>query len=120
MPTRFPSIMSTSALPKKILQHECNLTHSSLPSIMKEGTRTSPLPMQHEGNLTFASFHFIFVKESTSALPRTMTFHHEGKISCVRAPYTTRTSALLKKQLHHEGNLTHASLSSITRTNALP
>jgi hypothetical protein len=36
-------ITSTSAFPKTTLHHEGNITHSSLPSIMKESTKTNPL-----------------------------------------------------------------------------
>ena len=79
---------------------------------MKESTRTSPLPMHHEGNLVHASFHSI-MKESTRALPKTTTMHHEGKLACVSFPYSTRTSVFPKTTLHRERNLMHASFPSI-------
>ena len=65
------------------------------------------------------SFHSI-VKESTSALPKETTLHHEGNLARATFPYSTRTSALPKTTVHREGNLTHARFPSITGTNALP
>jgi hypothetical protein len=41
---RFPYNTSTSALPKTIFHCERNLAHASIPFIVKEFTKTCPLP----------------------------------------------------------------------------
>ena len=64
--------------------------------------------MHREENLTHASFPSI-MKESTSALEKTTTLHHEGKLAHASFPYSESTTALPKTTLHHEGNLMHAS-----------
>lgn len=95
------------------------LIHDSLPSIIEKSTRTSLLPMHHEGNLMHANFHSI-MKEITNALPKTTTLHHEEILACASFPYSTRKSALTKTTLHHKNTLTHATFPSITSINALP
>jgi hypothetical protein len=92
------------------LHRETNQPHASIPFIVKEISRTCPLP--------------------------TTMFHRKGKhknkcisnnyissgrkIACSSLPYTTSTSALPKTIIDHEENLTRASFLSITRTNTLP
>lgn len=70
--------------------------HSIFPSIMKESTKTRPLSMHHEINITHASFPSN-MKESTTALEKTKTLHHEGKLTCTKFPYITRTCAFPKQ-----------------------
>jgi hypothetical protein len=50
------------------------------------------------------------MNESTSALPKTIALHNEGKLAYASLPYNTRNSAFSKTTLHYEGKLTHASL----------
>jgi hypothetical protein len=85
---------------------------------MKESTRTSPLSMHHEGNLTHIVFPSI-VKESTSALQKNTKLHHEGNLACASFPYIPKTNTMAKTTLHIECNLTHDRSHSITSTNGL-
>jgi hypothetical protein len=55
------------------------------------------------------------VKESTSALPKTTTLNHEGKLTRARFTYSSSTSPLLKTTLNHEGNLMYARFPSIMK-----
>ena len=53
-------------------------------------------------------------------IAKTITMHHEGKLSHASIPYSTRTSELPETTLYTEPNLMHASFPSITSINTLP
>jgi hypothetical protein len=84
----FPSSTRTSALPKTTLHRQGNLTHDIILSIRKGISRTISSSIHHQRKMTHASFPS-FMKENTSALPKTIKLHHEGKLACANFPYST-------------------------------
>ena len=101
---------NTSALPKKPLHCEGNLTHASFHSIVKENTRTSLFPM--------TTLHR---KEKHKCIGKNKCIASWRKLARVSFPYSTSTSALPKTKLHHERTIKqpifHSIVSKSTRKN---
>lgn len=105
MRARFTYITNKSSLPKTTLNHEGNPMYACFPSIIKESTRTCPLPtttLHHEAN------NKCIAKK---------TLHYEWKLTYTSFPFSTSTTALPKITLHPEGNLMHTRFHPIVKEN---